>query len=240
MTDKKPQTTTENEPVSKCPFCDKAILLGEYKNVGAALTAHKWAAHAREMNTQLDAARQKSAETRKIKSMAKKEKKNKPLQTTIEKAIEPESNTEPPVTSIEEEPVTQKDTEAVAPPPRKTEEEKAEVERLKRLKVETERKLRAGPGIIATATAPKPGAIQFQLGALLIEVDPLSLVECYQLYKDMVTRCGLTSTFSEAMVDSFGMAWRMLAAELPAMEPRHNGNGHHEVSQEQITRVRIA
>jgi len=74
-------------------------------------------------------------------------------------------------------------------------------------------------GVVATAVAPKPGAVVFTLGGLSIEVDPRLLFESYLLYEDLVRRGLLTNShFTDAIYDAMGYVWKIMVNKPPRIQ----------------------
>lgn len=68
-------------------------------------------------------------------------------------------------------------------------------------------------GKLATFTAKQPAPVVFFLGEQRIELEPQAIYESYLLYEDLRAKVGLNDSFSQALQDAMGIAWRLLAAK---------------------------
>lgn len=86
-------------------------------------------------------------------------------------------------------------------------------------------------GKLATIVEPKPASVVFTLGALRIEIDPKDLYDCYTVYQDIRSKCGLTDPFSAVLKDAMFISWRLMVLkprivelETATVEVGHNGS----------------
>lgn len=84
-------------------------------------------------------------------------------------------------------------------------------------------------GNVVTVTAPRPASVVFSLGAYKIEVDPKDFFESYLIYLDMKQKLNLQDSFSAVLLDSIGMAWRILLTHpvIEGLEAKEVANGRN-------------
>ncbi len=75
-----------------------------------------------------------------------------------------------------------------------------------------------GSSELVNVVAPKNGVVVFRLGSVEIPLNYQDLYESFILWEDMKVKAGLTDTFSVALKDAMGVAWRILVAKESAFE----------------------